>query len=128
MTRKKLFAVLVIIALLAMVQVAMEAKEAELPETPCEALEMLGTAPVIQIGIGAFTALLLEYWPAWKGLPSKSKRPIVFGFCLVVPVLALLGRAGLCGAEVNLQTLYEAALVGGVAFVTSQFVHIKQLP
>ena len=99
-----------------------------LPETPCEALTWIGTSAGIGMLLGVAVSAALEYWPAWEGFAPKIKRPIVLGFCLVVPVLSLVGQSLLCGAGIDQQALYRALLAGIAAFTASQFAHIPQLP
>lgn len=103
-------------------------QEAPYPATLCEALEMMGTSAVASAATGVLVFILLEYWPAWDGLAPKWKRPIVFGFCLVVPVLSLLARVALCAAILNQDTIYLALAAGVWAFGGSQFAHIYKLP
>lgn len=98
------------------------------PPTLCEALAQIGTAVFIEMALGAFIAMCVEYWPAWEGLPTKLKRPIVVGFCLVVPVISLGARGLLCGAVIDQNTIYLAAAAGAFAFMGSQFAHIYKLP
>jgi hypothetical protein len=103
-------------------------EEAMYPPTLCEALILLGTAVVINALLGAFIAMLLEYWPAWEGLVPKLKRPVVLGFCLVVPVLSLVARFVLCAAVIDQNEIYLAIMAGITAFTGSQFAHIYKLP
>ncbi len=118
--------VLIFLVLAALLVMGFQAVEP--PATLCEALALLGTVALINMLVGAFVAALVEYWPAWEGLPPKWKRPIIFVFCLVVPLISLLARYALCGAVLNQDTAYVAFVAGLAAFTGSQFAHIKKLP
>lgn len=98
------------------------------PPTLCEALALIGTGIFIEMALGAFVAFLVEYWPLWETLAPKAKRPILVVFCLVVPLISLGGRALLCGAVMDQDTIYLAAAAGAFAFMGSQFAHIYKLP
>jgi len=98
------------------------------PPTLCEMLLLFGTAAVIQTGAGALVAALVEYWPGWAGLAPKWKRPMIFAFCLVLPLASLAVRVLLCGALLTQDTLYLAGAAGAFAFAGSQFAHIYKLP
>lgn len=128
MFRNRLLTI-VLVGALALVSFALMAfQQAAYPPTLCEALGLLGTAAVVNALLGAFIALLLEYWPAWEGLVPKLKRPVVFGFCLVVPVASLIARSALCGAVIDQNVIYLAIMAGITAFTGSQFAHIYKLP
>ena len=121
----------VIVMLLALVVLALALSAFQGPAPPgtlCEALAWLGTSAAISLLLGGFIAALLEYWPAWGGFAPKIKRPMVFGFCLAVPVLSLIARYFLCGAVMNQDTIYLAMLAGMITFTGSQFAHIPKLP
>lgn len=121
--------VLILLALVVLVvTLTASAYGQEPPDTLCEALEMLGTAPLIAAAAGAAIAVALEYWPWWGAAAPKWKRPLVLGFCLALPVLSLVARVPLCGAMIDPDTIYRALLAGGTAFVTGQFAHIYWLP
>jgi len=124
--------VLLIVAILTLVVIMVVSlcgfQEQPYPPTLCEALLLIGTAVFIQTAAGAFIAALVEYWPAWEGLPPKWKRPIIFGFCLAVPLVSLVVRVALCGSVLNEDTVYLAAAAGAFAFAGSQFAHIYKLP
>lgn len=98
------------------------------PATLCDALALMGTSAAVGLLLGAFIAVLLEYWPAWEGLPPKWKRPIVLLFCLVVPLVSLVSRFALCAAVIDQDTIYLAVLAGITAFTGSQFAHNFKLP
>lgn len=122
---------LVVVALISLVVVALSVmgfQAVEPPGTLCEALALLGTAALINVLLGGFVAALVEYWPAWEGLPPKWKRPIIFAFCLVVPVISLLARYALCGGVIDQDAIYLAFMAGLAAFTGSQFAHIYKLP
>jgi hypothetical protein len=128
MKSKKLLAVITVLVVCLTAIPTIGAVVQEPPETLCGALEMIGTAPIIQLAAGAFAAMLLEYWPKWKDIAPKWKRPIVFVFCLVVPVVSLLGQVATCGAVLTPDRLYQALVAGALAFASSQFAHIYKLP
>ena len=98
-----------------------------MPKTLCDALVMLGTGAAISALIGVLVAVLVEYWPLWKDLPPKWKRPIILAFCLVTPLAAVAVRFAVCGLAVDQDVLYLAAMAGLVAFAGSQFAHISKL-
>lgn len=98
-----------------------------MPKTLCDALVMLGTGAAISALIGVLVSGLVEYWPQWKDLPPKWKRPVILAFCLVVPLGAVAARYALCGLAVDQDVLYLAAMAGLMAFATSQFAHIPKL-
>ncbi|HUW95111.1 MAG TPA: hypothetical protein VMW58_04945 [Anaerolineae bacterium] len=126
---RKLLSVVAVLALLViMVATLCGFQEQPYPPTLCEFLLLIGTAAFIQIAAGAFVSVLVEYWPAWSELPPKWKRPIMFGFCLVVPVGSLLARAFLCGAGIDQDVIYLGMMAGLAAFAGSQFAHIRKLP
>ena len=125
---RRMMTVVALISLIVVALSVMGFQAVEPPSTLCEALALLGTAAFVNILLGAFVAALVEYWPRWEGLPAKSKRPIMFGFCLVVPVLALLASYVLCNAVVTQDSLYLAFMAGLAAFTGSQFAHIYKLP
>lgn len=118
-----------VLALLALTSLALCGFQgATYPLTLCGALELLGTAAVVNVLLGAFISALVEYWPVWEGLAPKLKRPVILGFCLVVPVASLIVRSALCGALVDQDSIYLAFMAGVAAFTGSQFAHIPQLP
>lgn len=125
---RRMLAVVAVISLIVMALSVMGFQAVEPPSTLCEALTLVGTAAVINLLLGAFIAALVEYWPAWEGLPAKSKRPIIFGFCLVVPLVSLLASYALCSGVIDQDTIYLAFMAGLAAFTGSQFAHIKKLP
>jgi MFS superfamily sulfate permease-like transporter len=128
MKSRKLLTVIAVLALCLAAIPTIGAVVEEPPDTVCGALEMLGTAPIINLAVGAFVAALLEYWPKWSEVAPKWKRPIVFVFCLVVPVVGLIGRVAFCGAVINPDEIYRALSAGALAFASSQFAHIYKLP
>jgi len=126
---KRVIAIMAVLALsMLLILLFCGFQEQPYPATLCEALLLAGSVTVIQGVVGALIAVLLEYWPAWDGLPPRSKRPIIFGLCLVVPILALVARGAACGTQLTLDAFYLAVLAGCIAFTTSQFAHIPKLP
>lgn len=120
---------LIIVALLAALALTLSAFQGvNPPSTLCEFLVLLGTSAFVNLLVGAFVAVLLEYWPAWDGFAPKVKRPIVLGFCLVVPVVSLIGQNLLCGVGINPDAIYIAIVAGVMAFTGSQFAHTYKLP
>lgn len=101
------------------------------PPTLCEALELLGTVALIEVAVGAIIAAAVEYWAGWASLAPKAKRPILFAFCLVVPLGSLGLRVLFCGAAVDQNVIYLATMAGleaSAAFMGSQMAHIYKLP
>ncbi len=124
-----MFTRLVLLTLLVIAAFAITAFRAiSPPETLCGALAMGGTVAGIQAVVGALISLLIEYWSGWKELPPKSKRPIIFGLCLVVPILSLVVSVYVCDVELTKDAIYLAALTACIAFTTADFTHIRKLP
>lgn len=131
---KKLKVTVVLLTVLVLVAVSFSPAMAAQPEGPeeegalCETLASGLKSSVIGLVVGAFVAVLVEYWPAWRGFSPKWKRPIIGLFCLVVP----LGSLGLgymfCGTAIDENAVFLALAAGFAAFTSSQFAHIYKLP
>jgi len=88
--------------------------------TPCAALSWAGTTAGLIIILGVLQAWTVEYIPQWPTIPSKWKRPILFGMAVGASLLVLGGKAVLCGATVDIQLLWEALIAACAVFTVNQ--------
>lgn len=90
---------------------------------------LYASGPGVAAVVGVVLSFVVEYWPAYTGLPARQKRLVFIGLSLAVPVIAATLR-GLWGyAEWGWETLYwPAILSGGTAYLTGQVAHLRKLP
>jgi len=100
-------------------------------DDPCAVLEWLGTSAGVALVAGAVISWLVENIPTfkdwWASLLQWHRRGIMLGLCLILPVLSLLGRVGMCGVELTRYAIYAALVAGLLAFAGGTFAHTRLL-
>lgn len=115
---------IVLLALAAIVLPMLVAAQA--PEdlsTPCALLSWAGTTTGLIVILGLVEKWAVEYIPQWPSLPSKWKRPVMYGLAFGASLLVLVGKAYLCGLTIDLQTAWEALVAAAGVFTISQVAH-----
>ena len=90
-------------------------------------LEYCHTSAGINAVIGFVLSFVVEWFPTYTGLPSKTKRLVMLGLCLVVPVLSLVGLVLIGVSSFNQDAVWAAVLAGFTAFLGSQVAQARQL-
>jgi hypothetical protein len=72
-------------------------------------------------------SFVVEWFPAYTGLPSRAKRLVMLGLCLAVPVVSLAGLVLIGVSSFNQDTGWSAVLAGFTAFLGSQVAQARQL-
>jgi len=81
----------------------------------------------VNAAVGAILSFAVEWWPKYEELEAKAKRGVILGLCLVVPLLAA-GVGMATGLQpFALETFWQAAQAGFLAFVASQAAHARKL-
>ena len=94
--------------------------------TFAEFLQYLQTSGVNAV-VGFLISYLAEWWPKYEELEAKAKRFIMMGFCFVVPLLAAGVGVAMGYQPFALETFWQAAQAGFLAFLTSQAAHARKL-
>ena len=87
------------------------------------------SGPLVSVVVGVVLSWLVEWWPAYSKWPSKKKRLIYLGLCLVVPVAAAALRVVLGYVIWSFDPLiWHALWSGAAAFAAGTAVHTRKLP
>ncbi len=82
----------------------------------------------VNAAIGFLLSFVVEWWPGYDLLPPRAKRLIMLGACLALPLLAaLVGSAVLHAQPLEIDTFWQAARAGFLAFVASTAAHTRKL-
>lgn len=86
--------------------------------------------PEINTAVGVLIYVLANHWPRFGTLTPRNKRLAVMALSVLVPILATLLSVLTLGLPFgNWATTWWPALVAGVmAYVTSQGLHLRDLP
>jgi hypothetical protein len=94
-----------------------------------EFLKWASTPGGIPVIVGVLLSVLIDYWPAFKGLLPKWKRAVFFGLSLAVPLLAAgLGIVTLGWPATWIETFWPALVAGVMAFGSGTLSHLPKLP
>jgi hypothetical protein len=122
-------AIVVAIVALALVVVPAAASngEGEIPTFDGWLQEASG--PLVSAIVGVALSFLVEWWPAYQEWPSRWKRLVYFGLCLVTPVGAACLRAALGYVPWSFDPLVWHAIWSGVmAGGAGTVAHARKLP
>lgn len=90
-------------------------------------LELL-SGPFISAAVGVVLSFVIEWFPAYNALPSRAKRLLYFGLCLLIPVAAACLRAALDYVPWSFDPLVWNAIVAGVtAGGAGTLAHVRKL-
>ncbi len=90
-------------------------------------LELL-SGPLISAAVGVVLSFVIEWFPTYNDLPSRAKRLLYFGLCLLIPVAAACLRAALGYVPWSFDPLIWNAIVAGVtAGGAGTLVHARKL-
>lgn len=81
----------------------------------------------VNAAVGFLLSYLVEWWPEYADLEAKAKRLVMLGLCLVVPLLAAVVGVAMGFQALALETFWQAAQAGFLAFVASQAAHTRKL-
>ena len=82
----------------------------------------------VNAAVGFLLSFIMDWFPGFNDLDAKAKRFAMLGLCLAVPLLAaLLATVGLKSQPFVLETFWQAAMAGFLAFVASQAAHTRKL-
>lgn len=86
------------------------------------------SGPLISAIAGVVLSFAVEWWPAFNSWPSKTKRAVYLGLCLIIPVGAACLRAALGYVEWSFDPLiWHAIWSGAIAGWTGTLAHIRKL-
>jgi len=86
-----------------------------------------GTLPGINFILGFILSFLLDWWPKYGELTSKSKRLIAMGLSFVIPVTSVVGLYLLGEIAIDVNTIWYALFTGFTAYFGSQTSHLRDL-
>ena len=82
----------------------------------------------VNAAVGFLLSFVVDWFPGFNDLDAKAKRFAMLGLCLAVPLLAaLLATVGLKSQPFVLETFWQAAMAGFLAFMSSQVAHARKL-
>jgi hypothetical protein len=85
--------------------------------------------PGINAAIGVILSFVVEWYPQWPNVASRTKRIIMLLLSLIIPLLATAGLCllGLLPAN-DSETWWTAILAGATAFSAGQLAYIRNIP
>lgn len=86
--------------------------------------------PGVNMAVGFFLYWILDWYPDFELCAPRTKRLVVAGLSLVIPLAATVAAVLTLGLPANdwAGTWWPAIVSGGVAFGTSTIFHTRDLP
>lgn len=81
----------------------------------------------VNAAVGFLLSWVVEWWPEFEGLEAKAKRLVMMALCLVVPLLAAGVSMAMGYQPLSLESFWQAAMSGFLAFMASQAAHTRKL-
>ena len=81
----------------------------------------------VNAAVGFLLSFVVDWWPGFDNLDAKAKRFAMLGLCLAVPLLAAGAGVAMGYQGFVLETFWQAAMAGFLAFVASQAAHARKL-